>query len=301
KLSYLNKLFDKLVLGESCESNSGDSGIEQIKTDTIAPEKDYIQKFIGKPTDICWEEASKKGDPVGPDSEIDFKDIFDNLSKLSEVEKKIHLLYRPFICVMDFSCRFNLYELGILMPDSRFDPASHPSVSVRLHNSFAQVKIYAGGKMVATALTADVARSALFKVIRMVQEMDYKPDIKTFSKNIVHASFCMPFKLDLNLMAQKYEEQVTSNPKRRPFITYTTENVGVRFAIFPTGYVLVLHSSCHSETRSAIAALLPILAKVRNGYPKAGELQGSQEGDVTYKLLWEKKLDEDKEGLLLYS
>ncbi|KAH8282750.1 hypothetical protein KR054_009457, partial [Drosophila jambulina] len=300
KLSYLNKLFDKLVLGE-CKSNSGDSGVEQIKTETIAPEKDYIKKFIGKPVDICWEEASKKGDPVGPDSEIDYENIFEDLSKLAEVEKQIQLLYRPFICVMDFSCRFNLYELGILMPDTRFDPGSHPSVSVRLHNIFAQVKIYAGGKMVATALSADAARSALFKVIRMVQEMDYKPDIKTFSKNIVHASFCMPFKIDVNLMAEQHAEQVTSNPKKRPFITYTTENAGVRFAIFPTGYVVVLHSSCHSETRTAIAALLPILAKVRNGYPKDGEVQETQASDVTYKLLWEKKLDEDKEGLLLYS
>ncbi|KAH8249457.1 hypothetical protein KR032_009729, partial [Drosophila birchii] len=301
KLSYLNKLFDKLVMGE-CESNSGDTGrVEQIKTETIAPEKDYIQKFVGTPTDICWEEASKKGDPVGPDTEIDYEAIFENLSKLAEVEKKLQLLYRPFICVMDFSCRFNLYELGILMPDTRFDPGSHPSVSVRLHNTFAQVKIYAGGKMVATALSADAARSALFKVIRMVQEMDYKPDIKTFSKNIVHASFCMPFKLDLKLMAQQYVEQVTSNFKRRPFITYTTDNAGVRFAIFPTGFVVVLHSSCHNETRSAIAALLPILAKARNGYPTAGELQATQVGDVSYKLLWEKKLDDDKEGLLLYS
>ncbi|KAH8393131.1 hypothetical protein KR200_003105, partial [Drosophila serrata] len=300
KISYLDKLFDKLVLGE-CESNSGDSGIDQTKTDTIAPEKNYIQKFLCKPTDICWEEASKKGDPVGLDSEFNFNAIFDDLSKLAEVEKKIQLLYRPFICIMDFSCRFNLYELGILMPDTRFEPACHPSVTVRLHNNFAQVKIYAGGKMVATALTADAARSAIFRVIRMVQEMDYKPDIKNFSKNVVHASFCMPFKLDLKLMAKNHSEQVTSNPEKRPFITYTTENAGVRFAIFPTGYVLVLHSSCHTETREAIVALLPILAKVQNGYPTAGELQGSEASDMTYKLLWEKKLEDDKEGLLLYS
>lgn len=299
-MSYLDKLFDKLVLSKS-KSNSGDLAIDQLKINTIAPEKDHFQKFFSKPTDICWEQASKKGDSERPDLEINYENIFEDVSKLAEVEKHLQLLYRPFICVMDFTCRFNLYELGILMPDSRFDPGSHPSVSVRLHNPCVQVKIYAGGKMVATALTADAARSALFKVIRMVQDMDYKPDIKSFSKNIVHASFSMPFQLDLELLSHRHAEQVTRNPKRRPFVTYTTENAGVRFAIFPTGFVVVLHSSCHSETRAAIADLLPILAEVRNGYPTPEERQGSQVGDVSYKLLWEKKLDEDKEGLLLYS
>ncbi|KAH8307958.1 hypothetical protein KR059_003565, partial [Drosophila kikkawai] len=300
KLSYLNKLFDKLVLTE-CKSNSGDSGVGQIKTETVAPERDFIQKFFGPPKDICWEEASKKGDPVGPHCEIDYEAIFKDSSKLAGVEKPIQLLYRPFICVMNFGCRFNLYELAILMPDTRFDPGSHPSVSVRLHNTFAQVKIYAGGKMVATALSTDAARNALFKVVRMVQEMDYKADIQTFSKNIVHASFCLPFKLDVSLLSQLHAEHVTRNPKRRPFVTYTTENEGVRFAIFPTGFVMALYSSCHNETRSAIAALLPILARVQNGYPTAAELQEWQARDVNYKLLWEKKLEDDREGLLLYS
>jgi len=167
-----------------------------------------------------------------------------------------------------------MYELCLLMADSRYDPASHPTVSVKVTHPSAQVKIHAAGKIVATALNSDSARIALFKVIRVLQDLDYKPDIKNFGKSIVNASFSMPFKLDLELMSRLHAEEVTYNWSKRPFITYTDEKEGVRFAVFPTGFVLVLHSNGHSETREAISAFLPILAKFKNGYPTDAEKEG---------------------------
>ncbi|KAH8337533.1 hypothetical protein KR074_000255 [Drosophila pseudoananassae] len=253
------------------------------------------------PPDFNWDEASQKGDPEVPDFEIDFENAFENLSKLAEVEKHLELLYKPFTCVMDVSCRFNMFELCILLPDSRYDPVIHPSVDIRMRNPSANVKIFSGGKMVSTALTAASARNALFKVVRVVQELDYKADIKNFSKNIVNASFMMPFKIDLQRLKQLYSDKVTHNHAKRPFITYTLDDDGVRFAVFPTGYVLALHSSGRSETTAAIAAFLPILSRFMNGYATSAERQGGMVGDISYKLLWERRLEEDKEGLLLYS
>ncbi|KPU74617.1 uncharacterized protein Dana_GF13882, isoform B [Drosophila ananassae] len=253
--------------------------------------------YCNLPTDFNWDEASRKGAPEIPDYEIDFEKAFANLSKLGEVEKHLELLYKPFTCMMDVSCRFNMYELCILLPDARYDPGIHPSVAIKVRNPSANVKIFSGGKMVSTALTAASARNALFKVVRVVQELDYKADIKNFSKNIVNATFMMPFKIDLQRLNQLYSDKVTHNNAKRPFITYTLDEDGVRFAVFPTGYVLALHSSCRSETSAAIATFLPILAKFKNGYATSAERQGRMVGDISYKLLWERRLEEDKEEL----
>ncbi|KAH8267434.1 hypothetical protein KR018_001940, partial [Drosophila ironensis] len=253
------------------------------------------------PENFDWDEAAKDGEPVVPNFEIDFNNPFDDVTKLVQVEKQLELLYKPFICVMEVSCRFNMYELCIMMPESRYDPGSHPSVAIKVRNPSAHVRIYAGGKMVASALTSASARNALFKVVRVVQELDYKADIKNFNRNIVNASFMMPFKIDLHGLILLYADKVTHNNSTRPFITYTLDDSGVRFAIFPTGFVLALHSSARSETQAAIASILPILAKFKNGYPTLAEKKGEMMGDVSYKLVWEHKLEMDNAGLLLYS
>ncbi|KAH8412735.1 hypothetical protein KR009_004976, partial [Drosophila setifemur] len=266
-------------------------------------EQDTYYSFSSPlPLDFPWEEASKDGDPVVTDVDIDYQNIFEDVSRLAEVEQQLQLLFRPFTCTMDVCCRFNLYELGTVLPDARFEPSIHPAVFLKVRSPSAHVKIFADGVMVATALTATSARNALFKVVRAVQELGYKADINTFTKNVVNASFMMPFKIHLPSLILDHQNMVICNNSNRPFVTYTTgEDVGVRFAIFPTGFVLVLHSSAHSESRAAIAIILPILAKFKNGYPTPAERDGLLLGDISYKLLWEQKLEEDKDGELLYS
>lgn len=239
--------------------------------------------------------------PIIPDFDINYDDIFEDIEKVSEIEKHLQLLYRPFTCVVDASCRFNLIELAILLESSRYDPAHHPALSIRLRNPSAEIKIYSGGKITSSALTADSARNALLKVIHMVEELDYKTDITNFSKNIVHASFCLPFKIDLEMLSELHSEQVSGNREVRPFITYKIEGILLTFAVFPNGFVLVLHSKEHSETRAAISAFLPILVQFQNGYLTRTEKTGSLYGDISFRLLWEHKLEEDKEGILLYS
>lgn len=239
--------------------------------------------------------------PIVPDFEIDYDNIFENIEKIGEIEKNLQLFYRPFTCLVDVNCRFSLFELAILLDNSRYDPAHHPALTVRLRNPSAEVKIYAGGKITSMALTADSARNAILKVIHMVEELDYKTDITIFSKNIVHASFCLPFKIDLELLSDLHSDQVSGNREERPFITYKIEGTAMRFAVFPNGFVLVLHSKQHSETRAAIAAFLPILVQFQNGYLTRTEKFGSLCGDISFRILWERKLEEDTEGILLYS
>ncbi|EDX03500.1 GD23169 [Drosophila simulans] len=296
KISSLDKLFEELKI------NEGSSAKEDLVTEPIKKEgylyKDYFNK---SPIEFPWEKAYEKGSSLGPDFYIDYENVFENVANLAEIEEKLELHFRPFTCVMDFNCRFSMYELCLLLSESRFDPGSHPAVVVKITDPSAQVKIHAGGKISSTALNADSARTGLFKVIRILQDLDYKLVIKNFSKNIVNASFSMPFKIDMDLMSRRHVMEVTQNRSRRPFVTYTTENLGVRFAVFPTGFVLVLHSTSHCETREAIANFLPILAKLKNGYPTAEEKLGQLVGDISYKLLWEKQLEDDKEGMLLYS
>ncbi|XP_017130133.1 uncharacterized protein LOC108147885 isoform X2 [Drosophila elegans] len=301
KMSNLDKLFDKLCPNDHSFVRE-EVDIKNSKPEISDSISDFYKNFFMKsPIDFSWKKANNKGDLMGNDLDIDYVNIFEDVGKLAHVEKQLQLLYRPFTCVMDVSCRFNMYELCLLLIDSRYDPGSHPSVSVKVTHPSALVKITPGGKIVATALSVDSARRALFKVVRILQNLDYKADVNNFSKNIVNASFNMPFKLDLELMIRRHPEEVTHNRSKRPFITYTFEDLGVRFAIFPTGFVLVLHSSSHSETRSALGAFLPILARFKNGYPTLEEQQGLLVGDLTYKLVWERRLEEDKDGLLLYS
>ncbi|KAH8403018.1 hypothetical protein KR222_003159, partial [Zaprionus bogoriensis] len=235
-----------------------------------------------------------------PDFDINFDDIFEDVGKLQAIEKQLQLLYRPFTCLVDVNCRFSLYELSILLDDSRYDPAHHPALFIRLRNPTAEVKLYAGGKISSSAVTADSARTALLKVIHMVEELDYKTEITHFSKNIVHASFCLPFKIDLELLSEMHADQISGNRETRPFITYKIEGTAIRFAVFGNGFVLVLHAMQHSETRAAIAGFLPILVQFQNGFLTPTEKFGSLCGDISFRLLWERKLEEDKEGVLLY-
>lgn len=238
---------------------------------------------------------------IVPEFDLDFHNIFENVGKLPEIEKQLQLLYRPFTCLVDVNCRFNLYELSILLDDCRYDPAHHPALLLRLRNPTAEVKLYTSGKITSSAISADSARTALLKVIQTIEELDYKAEITHFSKNTVHASFCLPFKIDLELLSEMHAEHISGNRKIRPFITYKIEETAIRFAIFANGFVLVLHSMQHSETRAAIAEILPILAQFKNGFLTPSEKFGSLCGDISFRLLWERKLEEDKEGALLYS
>ncbi|XP_026843473.1 uncharacterized protein LOC6596366 isoform X2 [Drosophila persimilis] len=275
---------------------------------TVASESEKVKKQVGSNSYrsgqlpvFMWDSSSEEDEPVKPHVDINYENIFEDVGKLSAVEKHLQLLYRPFSCVIEMICRFNIFELCILISDSCYDPGCHPSVSVRTVNPTGLVKIYSGGKMVSTALTAESARICLFKVVRMVEELDFKVNVKNLSRNIVHASFCMPFSLDLDRLYEQHPTKVTRNCRARPFITYTIEGENIVFAIFPSGFVLVLHSTKHSETRAAIAALLPILAQCKDGSTKQSEKQGRVCGDVSFKLLWEHRLEQDKEGKLLYS
>ncbi|XP_064535464.1 uncharacterized protein LOC135426335 [Drosophila montana] len=289
-LSKMEKLFetsDILSLKETLELN----GYEDAHENPLCSDTQSVE------ASCCVDNET----PIIPDFEIDYDNIYENIANASKIEKHLQLLYRPFTCLVDVSCRFSLYELAILLDDARYEPAHHPALFVRLRNPSAEIKIYSGGKIASMALTAVSARTALLKVIRMVEELDYKTDITHFSKNNVHASFCLPFKIDLEMLCELHSEQISGNRDVRPFITYKIDGTAIRFAVFPNGYVLVLHSKQHSETRAAIAGFLPILAQFQNGYLTPSEKYGTLCGDISFKLLWERKLEEDNEGVLLYS
>ncbi|XP_030382987.1 uncharacterized protein LOC115630523 [Scaptodrosophila lebanonensis] len=290
----------------SDDENNNEGCINDDVNTASAQRKSVLNPFTVQAlmADSAKENTARKlrdESPIIPDFDIDYDNIFDDVGKLSIVEKHLELLFRPFICAMDVNYEFNLFELCILLSDSCYDPDSHPALSMCLNNPHAVVKIYANGKMTSESLTASGARISLLKVLQILQDFDYKAELKHFSHNIVHASFCMPFKIDLLKLTEAYADQVSSNREARPFVTFKLPDNPIRFALFPNGFVLVLHSSKHSETRVAIAELLPILNQFRNGYPTPSEKYGLQCGDISYKLLWERKLDADKMGILLYS
>ncbi|XP_068141751.1 uncharacterized protein Trf4 [Drosophila tropicalis] len=242
-----------------------------------------------------WD-SNSEGDA---DSGLKFYNIFEDIGNLTKIEKELELLYRPFTCLMDANCRFNLCELCLLIIDSHYEPGCHPSVSIKTTFPLAKVKVYEGGKMISSALTADSARDAILSVIQMVQALNIKAEINFLRHNIVNASFCMPFKVDLEMLAELHSEQVSFNIKKRPFLIYSIEGTQLRFVVFTSGYVMVLHSSKHSETRAAIAGFLPILSDFRNGFLTEEEQKNLVFGDITYKLLWERKFEDDRDGLLL--
>lgn len=283
------------------ESLFGSSDILAIREN---PDFENIMKELAKDaetTEITPQSESATEIPIVPDFDLDFDNIFESVGKLPEIERQLQLLYRPFTCLIDINCRFNLYELSILLDDSLYDPAHHPALLLRLRHPTAEIKLYANGKIASSAISADSARTALLKVMQMIEELDYKAEITHFSKNTVHASFCLPFKIDLQLLSELHADNISGNRETRPFITYKIEESSIRFAIFANGFVLVLHSTQHSETRAAIAGILPILVQFKNGFLTPSEKFGSLCGDISFRLLWERKLEEDKEGTLLYS
>ncbi|XP_017847515.2 uncharacterized protein LOC108603314 [Drosophila busckii] len=252
------------------------------------------------PVESATEAAEEQ--PIIPDFDIDYDDIYEDAAKLDSIEKQLELIYRPFIVFVTVDCHFSLSELSALLDDSRYEPTHYPAVFLHLREFTAEVKLYACGQIVARALTEQSASDAVLQTIRLLHELDYKLDITDYCKNIVTASFCLPFKIDLEMLGEMHGEMVSANRELRPFATYKIEGSAIRFAIFPNGYVLALHSLHHGETRAAIAGILPILVQFKNGFLTPSEKLGSLcGGDVNFKLLWEYKLNADKFGQLLYS
>ncbi|KAH8282747.1 hypothetical protein KR054_009460, partial [Drosophila jambulina] len=227
-------------------------------------------------------------------TEADVLNIYRDLSKLADIERYLNLLYRPFTCFLNTKCHYNLRNLKHCLPGSIYDPDRHMALVTTRRMPFGNIKVYANGNIYCQALTRKSAVRVLFNFADALAELgDYSPSLCQPKFNLVNATFCMPFPLDLQALNVRNKPYSVYIPKKQPFLTYRMPDTMIKFAIFPVGYVYVMFSARPTLTRMAIAHILPILYSCRaSSQQNQSDLELSH-GDINFKLLWEKEFQRD--------
>ncbi|KAH8248783.1 hypothetical protein KR032_003128, partial [Drosophila birchii] len=223
-------------------------------------------------------------------TEADVLNIYNDLSKLADIERYLNLLYRPFTCFLNTQCQYNLRKLRLCLPDSNYEPDRHMALVTTHRQPSGTIKIYANGNISCQAFTHFSAFKALTNFSEALAELGgYTPSLIEPKFNLVNATFCMPFPLDLQAIEVLKKPHTVYIPNEHPFLTYSIPGALIKFAIFPTGYVYVMFSNRPYDTQQAIVHILPILYACRaTSQPNQSDLELSH-GDINFQLLWEKE------------
>nr|XP_017026099.1 TATA-box-binding protein 2 [Drosophila kikkawai] len=227
-------------------------------------------------------------------TETDVLNIYKDLSKLTDIERHLNLLYRPFACFINTKCHYNLMNLSLCIPGCTYDPDRHMALVTTHRRPIATIKIYANGNIYCQAFNRINAYQVLSNFSEALAELSgYSPCLRQPKFNLVNATFCMPFPLDLQALNRRYERSTVYTPKKYPFLTYRMKDSMIKFAIFPVGYVYVMFSTYPEQTRRAIAHVLRVLYTCRApNQQNQSDLELSH-GDINFKLLWEKEFQRD--------
>ncbi|KAH8413507.1 hypothetical protein KR009_011862 [Drosophila setifemur] len=227
------------------------------------------------------------------DSEV--LSIYKDVSKLANIERHLNLLYRPFTCFVNTKSRYNLVEMEQLISHSRYDPQRHMALFVNRLMPVSSLKIYANGNIYCQGYSRKSARRGLENFVELLRSMGYHPSLHLLKFNVVNATFCMPFHVDLGQLHQQHNTYTIYNPKRQPFLTYRMPHNLIKFAIFPMGYVYVMFAAMPGHTKEAIAHILPVLSRFK-APPRQdlGDITMSC-GDIDFKVLWEKEFQREND------
>ncbi|XP_034129287.1 uncharacterized protein LOC117584472 [Drosophila guanche] len=242
-----------------------------------------------------WTEVQPTtGAPLTPPTDIEVVNIFRNLSVLPEIERHIQLLYRPFTCFVSTKCVFNLYDLSFDIANATYEPHKQSAVFVQRVKPVCTLKIYTNGSICCKGYSREGTRVGLLKFEAVLKAAGYRPVMASFRYNVVNATFCVPFQLNLEWMILSSDHSIVHD-NGQPFVFHPMPKTTIKFAIFPTGFVYVLGCKLPNETKYAIAFIMPIL------YSFKAESQESQQdlqlslGDISSRLLWEREFQKQED------
>ncbi|XP_070133728.1 uncharacterized protein Trf5 isoform X2 [Drosophila bipectinata] len=225
-------------------------------------------------------------------TEDDVLNIYQNVSKLVNIERHLNMLYRPFTCFASTKTQYNLMELEILLVNAKYDPDRHLALLVNRFHPVSSLKIYANGNIYCHGFSRESARRGLVEMVHVLQDSGYSPSLRHMKFNVVNATFCVPFHVDLRRLYQCHSAYSQYNPTKQPFVTYRLPNTLIKFAIFPSGYVYVMYASMPRHTKLAIGHILPILYLYKASPSHQGDIELCR-GDVNFQVLWEKEFQRE--------
>ncbi|XP_017006838.3 uncharacterized protein Trf5 [Drosophila takahashii] len=222
--------------------------------------------------------------------------IYEDVSTLGDIERHLNIVYKPFSCFATTPCEFNITKLKSLMDYAIFEPDKQLSVTIQRFAPICSLKIYPNGNVYCQAYSQEGTRTGLVKIRQELNGLGYNFRFRRLTFNVVNATFCVPF--HLNLMQFHLQDPVATDydPLRQPFLTYKMRGTMVKLAIFPTGYVFVLFATTRGFIKLAIARILPLLYGLKDEDQDQSKL-GLSCGDIDYKVLWEKYF-QDSDDLL---
>ncbi|EDW25398.1 GL26452 [Drosophila persimilis] len=224
----------------------------------------------------------------------DVVNIFSNLSVLPDIERHLQLLYRPFTCFVNTKCVYDLHALFEVLGNSRYEPEKHSALFVQRVYPVCNLTIYANGNIFCKAYSRDGARDGLSKFEEILELLGYTPAFYNFQYNVVNATFCVPFPLDLEWLKLESYSNIISD-KSQPFIFHIMPKTGIKFAIFPTGFVYVLGCRQPNETNDAIAFILPILYRFKAETKRSQQDLSLSLGDISSSLHWEREFQKEQD------
>ncbi|XP_017155238.1 TBP-related factor [Drosophila miranda] len=235
-----------------------------------------------KPTN---EQKKQDVSPRTP-TDDDVVNIFCNLSVLPDIERHLQLLYRPFTCHVNTNCVYDLHALHEVLENSRYEPEKHSALFAQRVYPVCTLTIYANGNVFCKGYSRDGAREGLSKFEEILEVLGYTPAFYNLKYNVVNATFCVPFQLDLEwLKVESYTNIIFD--QSQPFIFHIMPKTEIKFAIFPTGFVYVLGCRLPNETNDAIAFILPILYRFKAESNRSQPDLSLSLGDISSSLYWE--------------
>lgn len=209
------------------------------------------------------------------------------------------ILFSPFTCFVRTNCAFKLSELDCFLSDTRYEPDKHSALLIRLSSPSCSLRLYDNGNICCKGYSYDSAALGIHRFIGTMEHLGYTPVFQHPRFNVVNATFCMPFSINLAQLHLEYCEDCHYRPETHPYLIYKIRNSSIKLAIFAVGYIYVMLSSQPRYTQKAIAFIMPILFRHR-----AGQRSLDPElsiGDINFKLLWENEFQKAYQGVLKYS
>ncbi|KAL7740026.1 hypothetical protein ACLKA6_016872 [Drosophila palustris] len=235
-------------------------------------------------------------------SDFDILSIYSDISKLNAIEEHLNLLYRPFTCFVKSRCNYKLFELECLLSNTRYEPHKHPALFVRHTNPSCSLRVYDNGNICSQGHSYDGAALGAQCFMNTMEQLGYSPMFYHPKFNVVNATFCMPFGINLENFNGEYSGDCLYNPETHPYLIYKIHESNIKVAIFPVGYVYVMLCSNPRCTQKVISNILPLLYRHRN---VELELMSERErelssGDINFKLLWENEFQKAYQNTLKY-
>ncbi|XP_017047616.1 TATA-box-binding protein [Drosophila ficusphila] len=214
-------------------------------------------------------------------------EIYQDVSKLGDIERYLNILYTPFYCTGITSCKFDLLDLQLLMNNSAYDPERQLCVLVKRINPVSNLKIYPNGNIYCQGYSRDSARKGMINMLRELRDMGYNPRLRRMKYNVINASFSVHFSVNLQQLHSQYPQISEYDPFNLPYLSYIMAGTQVKLVIFPTGFVFVMAATSRGTAKLAISHILPILYTFKDSELESCKRNLSR-GDIDYKVLWER-------------